>query len=229
MIVLPCMAGALGGGSIKGGFLAHFDGTNGQTPPYTEVYGHSIVGSGGSPTLDTTSPAFGTASLLFSTSTVDINAANDIQLSGGDWCVEFLIKPSAGSGGIMGNIDSSNHGYEFFLSGYDIGVQSESAFVGTVGGSGATANQWNQVAIFQISNVVYIFSAVLGMTPVNRASGSLPTLTSSNTAVHMGSVAIYGQLSAHLDELRITTAAQSTRAARYYSLAVPIQAAAFPF
>jgi hypothetical protein len=80
--------------------LVHFDGTNGsQSWVDSSSHGHGFNSPGGTVTLSTTAPLFGTASLALSGTGVALNASATADYKAGtsDFCIEFAVKTSTPS------------------------------------------------------------------------------------------------------------------------------------
>lgn len=208
MIINPYRFAAAGGGGSDPDFasvslLIHCDGTNGSTT-FTDnsSIGHTVTANGNAQ-VSTSSPKFGTGSLLLDGSgdnlTVADNAAFDFGT--GDFTIEFWIKWTSTTGyqvaydhGYTGGIalETGNGAGRFvlYLGGASVCTESSSLGTGT----------WGFYQIVRSGTTVTIYRD-----GVSTASGTSSANLAPSATLYLGSYSsgAYG-INGNMDDIRIT-------------------------
>lgn len=162
--------------------LLHMDGTNGSTSfPDTSGLGNVVTASNA--TVTTASPALGTGAALFngaitSNLQVPITAGGPLDLTGGDWTVEFWLKTPVGaqSFGVFGTLNASN------TVGISLQVDLSGGFDGFVASTGGghglngalhtiVSNTWQAIAIVRQGNVYTAYVGGISVATFTASDG----------------------------------------------------------
>lgn len=192
--------------------LIHFDGTNGQTT-YTAETGQTVTFVSGAQ-LSTTSPKFGTASLLLNGSSdyVTVPDSNDWNFGTGDFTIEGWFKANASLNGAYTitsqRADSDNYitffgntdGTPFlqFIA-YSGGIRV-AYYYATI--TGTTFTNQNHIAFVRYGAHGYFYVNGVGFSATEgTAFGTMPDIAA---ALAIGYDPVRGYWWGNIDELRIT-------------------------
>ena len=215
-------------GVVNSTALLHFDGTNGSTT-FTDVYTSTWSAVSGA-ALSTTSPKFGTASLLLNGSSDFIKTTNNIFGPGsGDFTFECFFKSSNNSGSrvLFGSQNSGAfNGVLCFVNGGQLymlcGSGGGSWLVAITGGTTVSTGTWYHAAFVRYGNRFDCYLDGVSQSNVTTAG----TIINNSSGIAIGSADPLGASSpfaGNIDDARIWIGG-----ARYTANFTP-PAAAFTF
>jgi len=216
MAALPGLTGAVAAGKAKfyqgadAVFLLHLDGANGSTTYTDEIANLVPTAAGGTHSLSTTSPKFGTASLLFNNGYIRYNAEAIFTFnSGTDFTIDFWFRPdSVPSAGVYRSLFDSRSSSSTSATSRIIIAQYGSGLHFNLNGtaynttSGVSANTWHHIALTRSGTNVYMF--LDGVLLNTRTSDSVNYAAGANRPVigvdrNLTDTPYYGRI----DEFRI--------------------------